>query len=134
MMICYDQCFPEAGRELTLRGAEVLVNPNAWPASDQASNDRYDFFGRARAAENSRWVLQSNLVGPSDKGEFVYLGQSRIIAPNGIVVAETKAGEQGLAVADIRPTKFDPTRARSGWYLQQRVPALYPTIGKPYKK
>jgi predicted amidohydrolase len=112
----------------------VLVNPNAWPASDQASNDRYDFFGRARAAENSRWVLQSNLVGPSDKGEFVYLGQSRIIAPNGIVVAETKAGEQGLAVADIRPTKFDPTRARSGWYLQQRVPALYPTIGKPYKK
>jgi predicted amidohydrolase len=134
MMICYDQCFPEAGRELTLRGAEVLVIPNAWPASDRASNDRYDFFGRARAAENNRWVLQSNLVGPSDKGEFVYLGKSRIIAPNGLVVAETKTGEEGLAVAEIVPTKFDPTRARSGWYLQQRVPESYPTIGQPYKK
>lgn len=131
MMICYDQCFPEAGRELALRGAEILVVPNAWPESDQASNDRYDFFGRARAAENNRWVLQSNLVGSSDTGEFFYMGRSRIIAPNGMVVAETIKGQEGLAIADITPTKFDPARTRSGWYIQQRAPSSYTTINKP---
>lgn len=134
ILICYDQCFPEAARELTLRGAEVLIIPNAWPGSDQASDDRYDFFGRARAAENNRWVLQSNLVGPSERGEAVYMGMSRIIAPNGVVVAETKKGEEGLALAVITPTKFDPTRARSGRYLQQRIPTSYSTIGKTYEE
>lgn len=130
MMMCYDQCFPEAARELTLRGAEVLAVPNAWPASDRASDDRYDFFGRARAAENNRWLLQANLVGPSDTDDFDYMGSSRVIDPTGLVVAETPPGEEGLAAAEIAPTKFDPTRARSGWYLHQRIPTIYTSIGK----
>jgi predicted amidohydrolase len=129
MLICYDQCFPEAARELTLRGADILVIPNAWPKSDRASDDRYDFYGRARAAENCRWVLQSNQVSRSDQGDFEYLGCSRIIEPTGTVAAYTPTGQEGLAVAEINPTKLDPTRARSGWYLQQRVPATYTTIG-----
>lgn len=130
MMICYDQSFPEAARELTLRGADILAVPNAWSRSDAASNDRYDFYGRTRAAENNRWVLQSNQVGPSDRGNFEYLGDSRIIDPRGVVVARVPAGDEGLAVAEIAPTKLDPTRARAGWYLQQRVPATYTTIGR----
>lgn len=129
MMVCYDQSFPEAARELTLRGAEVLAVPNAWPASDQASDARYDFFGRARAAENSRWLLQSNQVGPSDTGDFEYLGDSRIIDPTGVIVTHTEADAEGLAVAEIEPVKLDPARARSGWYLQQRVPTTYTHIG-----
>lgn len=129
MMICYDQCFPEAARELTLRGTEVLAVPNAWPKSDRASDDRYDFYGRARAAENCRWVLQSNQVGPSERGDFEYLGYSRIIDPTGMVVAYTAEGQEGLAIAEIELLKFDPARARSGWYLQQRVPTTYTTIG-----
>ncbi len=128
MSICYDQCFPEAARELTLRGAEILAVPNAWPASDQASDDRYDFYGRSRAAENARWLLQSNQVGPSDRGDFEYLGHSRIIDPTGMVVDHTEPGAEGLAVAEIEPVKLDPTRARSGWYLQQRVPSTYTSI------
>lgn len=129
MLICYDQCFPEAARELTLRGAEILALPNAWPKSDRASDDRYDFFGRARAAENSRWVLQSNQVGPSDRGDFDYLGYSRVIEPTGAVVAHTTPNQEAIAVAEVNPTRFDPTRARSGWYLQQRVPTTYTSIG-----
>jgi predicted amidohydrolase len=128
IQICYDQCFPEAARELTLRGSDILAIPNAWPKSDQASDDRYDFYGRARAAENTRWVVQSNQVGPSDRGAFEYLGRSRIIDPSGMVVAETAPGAEGLAAAEITPTKLDPSRARSGWYIQQRVPATYNSI------
>lgn len=128
MMVCYDQSFPEAARELTLRGADILAIPNAWSKSDAASNDRYDIYGRARAAENNRWVLQSNQVGPSDRGDVEYLGDSRIIDPRGAVVAQVPAGEKGLAVAEITPTKLDPVRARAGWYLQQRVPRSYTTL------
>jgi predicted amidohydrolase len=129
MLICYDQCFPEAARELTLRGADILAMPNAWPKSDRASDDRYDFYGRARAAENCRWVLQSNQVGPSDRGTFEYLGFSRVIDPTGMVAAYTPVDREGLALCEVNPTKFDPTRARSGWYLQQRVPTTYTSIG-----
>lgn len=133
MMICYDQCFPEAARELTLRGAEVLIVPNAWIKSDPASDDRYDYFGRSRAAENNRWLIQSNQVGPSDKGDFNYMGYSRIIDPSGTVVAHTEPEQEGLAIAEIKPTKFDPTRARSGWYLQQRVPSTYTTLSRQHR-
>lgn len=128
-LICYDQCFPEAARELTLRGAQILAIPNAWAALNQASIDRYDFFGRARAAENRRWVLQSNQTGPSDRGDHVYLGYSRIIAPSGEVVAHVPPSHEGVAVAEITPRTFDPTRAGSAWLLQQRRPQTYTTIG-----
>jgi predicted amidohydrolase len=128
-LICYDQCFPEAARELTLRGAHVLAIPNAWAQVDPASDDRYDFFGRARAAENCRWVLQANQVGPSDRGDHVYMGHSRIVDPTGQVVARVAPGDEGLALADITPTTFDPTRARAGWLLQQRRPDTYTAIG-----
>ena len=133
-LICYDQCFPEAARELTLRGAQMLAIPNAWAALNQASIDRYDFFGRARAAENRRWILQSNQSGPSDRGEHVYLGYSRIIAPSGEVVAHVSPGAEGLAIAEITPVTFDPTRAGSAWLLQQRRPETYTRIGdsEPY--
>ena len=129
VLICYDQCFPEAARELTLRGAQILAIPNAWAIIDPASDERYDFFGRARAAENCRWVLQANQTGPSDRGNHTFMGGSRIIDPTGQVIAAVPPGQEGLAIAAITPTTFDPTRARSGWLLQQRRPDLYGTIG-----
>jgi predicted amidohydrolase len=125
MMICYDQCFPEAARELTLRGAELLVLPTAWARSDRGSDDRYTFFGRARAAENGRWLLQSNQVGRSPSGDFAYLGCSRIIDPSGLVVAQSDAEEEGLLVCAVEPIKIDPARIRTGWYLHHRAPATY---------
>jgi len=131
MMICFDQCFPEAARELTLRGAELLIVPNAWSAAHQASNDRYDFFGRARAAENNRWLIQSNQVGPSDRGTHSYLGSSRIIDPFGTVVACTAPNEEGLAITEVSPSKVTPSNPRAGWYLQQRVPSTYKSVHKP---
>lgn len=128
MMICYDQVFPEAARELTLRGAELLTVPSAWAIIDDNSRNRYDLLGRARALENNRWLIQSNQVGKSDTGDFTYLGCSRIINPDGVVVASTADGETGLAIAPITPHKLDPQRGHTRWYLQQRRPALYTHI------
>jgi predicted amidohydrolase len=129
MMICYDQCFPEAARELTLRGAELLALPTAWARGDRGSNERYDFFSRARAAENGRWLFQSNQVGPASNGEFVYLGCSRIIDPAGQIVAQSSGEEEGLLVAQVEPVKIGPARIRTGWYLHHRAPASYRALG-----
>lgn len=128
MMICYDQVFPEAARELTLRGAEILTVPSAWAIIDKNSRDRYELLGRARALENNRWLIQSNQVGKSDTGNFEYLGYSRIINPDGQVVARTPDGEEGLAIAEITPHKLDPAQGHTRWYLQQRRPELYQHI------
>ena len=126
MMICYDQCFPEAARELTLLGADVLVVPNAWAAISQHSQDRYDLYGRARAAENRRWVIQSNQVGRS--GEMDYIGSSRVIDPNGRIIASTEPGTEGLAIARISYPRFDPAESPSHAYLQQRRPETYTAL------
>ena len=128
LMICYDQSFPEAARELTLRGAELLAVPSAWAVIDAQSFDRYDLFGRARALENNRYIVQSNQVGRSDKSDLCYLGNSRIIDPDGVVIAATPDESEGLAIAMIQPSRHFPARANTRWYLKQRKPGLYGQI------
>ncbi len=69
--------------------------------------------------------MQSNQVGPSLTGEIVYLGNSRIIDPAGTIVACTPDEQEGLAIAQIVPLRFDPEHADSGRYLHHRVPKTY---------
>jgi predicted amidohydrolase len=95
--ICYDLRFPEAARELALRGAQIIILPTAWPQNVGA---QYDLFDRARAAENECWFLSSNQVGTCDQGQLTYYGHSRIIGPLGNIVADT-GEEEGLAIADM---------------------------------
>jgi predicted amidohydrolase len=97
MHICYDMRFPEAAREMALKGAEILVLPTAWP---QQAGFIYDTLDRARAAENECWFLSSNQVGACDQGRLTFYGHSRIIGPLGNVLADTGDGE-GLATAEV---------------------------------
>ena len=106
MLICYDKMWPESTRELTLRGADILVMSTAWcmisGEQDPETNtwvDLYKIYERARAAENSRWFISSNFVGELGGGNF--FGLSQIVDPLGRVVATTGTTEARLAVADI---------------------------------
>ena len=106
MLICYDKMWPESTRELTLRGADILVMSTAWcyvtgSATDDANPwiEQYKLFDRARAAENSRWFVSSNFVG--DLGGACFFGLSQIVDPQGQIVATTGTTEAGLAMADI---------------------------------
>jgi predicted amidohydrolase len=106
MLICYDKMWPESTRELTLRGADILVMSTAWcyvtGEADPDANpwiEYYKLFDRARAAENSRWFVSSNFVG--DLGGAHFFGLSQIVDPMGKVVATTGTADAGLAVADI---------------------------------
>lgn len=109
MLICYDQAWPESCRELTLAGAELLVMPTAWPLSLEPGKpestesllmDQYLLYGRARAAENSRWFISSNYTG--DLGGMTFFGHSQVIDPEGRVIADTgDSPHSGFALADI---------------------------------
>ncbi|MGO9819088.1 MAG: carbon-nitrogen hydrolase family protein [Solirubrobacteraceae bacterium] len=124
MLICWDKDFPESTRELTMRGAELLVAPTAWGQlpgtgidADSLSVRMYDLFDRARAAENGRWYVSSNFVG--ELGGREYIGHSQIVNPLGDVVATSGDSGVGLTLAtiDIEAGIADAYAAWEGPYV-----------------
>ncbi len=81
LMTCYDLRFPELARALARGGAEALVVPAAWVAGARKV-EHWRTLLRARAIENTVWVLGVGQPGPR------YTGHSMVIAPDGDVVAE----------------------------------------------
>lgn len=81
--ICYDLRFPEAFREASGEGAELLVVIANWP---EARVEHWRTLLRARAIENQAYVVGVNRAG-SDPN-FDYPGASAVIDPMGEAIAE----------------------------------------------
>jgi predicted amidohydrolase len=62
-MICYDREFPESARILMLKGAEIILTPNAC----ELEGNRLGQF-RARAFENMVGVAMANYAAPQENG------------------------------------------------------------------
>lgn len=73
--ICYDSVFPWVARQLTNKGASVLVNisNDGWYAGWGV--EQHFMMGRVRAIENRRWVLRS--VNEGIAGSIDDLGRPR---------------------------------------------------------
>jgi predicted amidohydrolase len=137
MLICYDKAFPESCRELTLRGADILVMSTAWPlmpghgtGTDNLWVQQYDAFERVRAMENGRWFVSSNFIG--ELGGIEFFGMSQIINPVGEVVATTGTETVGLVTADIDVFggMADARAAMQGAFLvRDRRPDTYLVLG-----
>jgi len=137
MLICYDKAWPESCRELTLRGAELLVMSTAWsmrPGEESFADslwvEQYDLFERARAAENTRWFISSNFAGLL--GDLHFFGLSQVIDPTGPVVASTgTTDEQKVALATI-DVQRGITDAYAGFngarLLRDRRPETYTAL------
>ena len=95
ILICWDLFFPETVRILRLEGANIVFVPIA---GDPGAR-HYDVTTRARALDNGVYLVTS--VGEG--------GASRIVNPNGEVMAETT---DGLAAADI-----DLSQSWREWWL-----------------
>ena len=111
LLICHDASFPEAARELTLNGAEMILMP-IWGGREALV--------RARAIENGVYVATSGYDYPSE-----------IISPTGEVLAAAAVGKPGVAVAEIDLSH----RFRQDWigdwndsYRRQQRPSAY---GRP---
>ena len=82
--ICYEIGFPELSRLQVLRGANVMIYPSAF---GRARYYAWDINSRARALENGMFVIAVNRAGVDDNTVF-FGGHSRIVAPDGSVLAE----------------------------------------------
>ncbi len=105
IQICYDKAFPEGARVMAIRGAEIILNPSAWPWSAYPETDcwftNYGYaFDTMRALENGVIYVTSNQVGEVEGGGHEG-GFARIINPAGKVIASTNQTDEGLAIADI---------------------------------
>jgi predicted amidohydrolase len=99
--ICYDGSFPESARVLTVLGADLVVLPTNWPTGARTTVK----LAAARALENHIYYAAVNRVG-QERG-FRFIGQSRIIDPDGELLAEAAGEDEQIIVAEI-----DPQRAR----------------------
>ena len=128
MNICYDGSFPESARVLAVLGADLIVLPTNWPTG-AAPTIRH--LTAARALENHVYYAAVNRVG-EERG-FRFIGQSRIIACNGELLASAGADAPEIVTADI-----DPAVARSkrlvivpGQYELDRVGHRRPEMYRP---
>jgi predicted amidohydrolase len=104
ILVCWDYYFPEPARILRLKGAEIVFLPIA---GDPGAR-HWDVASRARALDNGFYLVAATSEGRD----------SRIIDPDGEVVAETT---DGLATADL-----DLNRETRQWWL-----SVGPADGEP---
>ncbi len=126
-MICFDREFPESARILMLKGAELILTPNAC----ELETNRLGQF-RTRAFENMLCVAMANYAIPQENG--------RSAAFDGIAFKETGSrdtclvqadGHEGIFLAELDLDLLRLYRAREIWGNAYRKPGRYGMLTSP---
>ena len=130
VLICFDQWFPEAAREVRLAGAEIIFYPTAVgniigykPEGDW--HDAWETIQRGHAIANSLYVATVNRTGREGKMQFY--GQSFVSDPFGKILKRASKDKEEVIVAKLdfeRNTFF-----AEGWgFLRNRRPDTYKSL------
>jgi predicted amidohydrolase len=114
-MICHDREQPESARVLMLRGAEVILTPNACTLQDR----QIDQF-RARAFENALAVAMTNYAAPHTDCN----GRSVAYDAEADLIVMAGKGE-GIYIAPIDLGKLRHYRTTTFWGNAYRRPRRY---------
>lgn len=123
-MICYDREFPESARVLMLKGAEIILTPNAC----ELDINRLAQF-RTRATENMVGVAMANYAAPQQNGHSVAYhpiayGEH---GSQDVLIIEAGGGEDVfLATFDL--DELRAYRARETWGNAFRRPHRYAAL------
>ena len=124
-MICYDREFPESARVLMLKGAELLLVPNACPMEINRLSQL-----RGRAYENQIAIATCNYPA-SHRGcnghSTLFDGviyHTETGAPRDMLVCET-GEEEGIFLAELDVDLLREYRNRKKCGLKNRRPELY---------
>lgn len=102
MQTCYDLRFPETTRTLVDAGADVIALPAEW-VPGPLKEYHWNTLLRARAIENTVYVLAADQIAPTGSGNSV------IVDPMGIPLAAL--GEaQGIGLARLERSRLDAVR------------------------
>ncbi len=123
--VCSDLRFPEVYRVLALKGARIIVCASAFLSP---RFDHWEFFMRARAAENQVFVVASGQYGVEPKSGIGFVGRSMVVDPWGVIMATAPDTEYCLTTT-IDLDFIDEIRGRYP-LMDQRRPALYGIIGE----
>ena len=127
-MICYDREFPESARILMLKGAELLLVPNACPMEINRLAQL-----RARAFENMLAVATCNYPAPHpdcNGHSTLFDGVAYLPGLSGsrdTCVFEAGEGE-GVYTAELDVDVLRDYRRREAWGRKNRRPELYGEI------
>lgn len=131
MLICGDMRLPEPTRVLTLKGAQIIVIPAAWP---RAFGTRFpildywwDVYPSVRASENGVFLIAANRVGKEKALDFY--GHSKIVNCQGATLAECGEDEE-VKVATVDLNEIDRHRIFAV-ALRARNPSLYKLLSEP---
>jgi predicted amidohydrolase len=104
--ICYDLYFPELTRLQALQGAQLVVCISASPGLRRRF---FEGFCLSRAMENAVYLAYVNRVGIEEGLQF--WGGSRVIAPNGSVLAQCKYDVEEFQICTVDLNEVSRARA-----------------------
>ncbi|MGG1679822.1 carbon-nitrogen hydrolase family protein [Neobacillus sp. NRS-1170] len=116
LMVCYELRFPEIARQFALQEADVLLVPAGW-MSGPMKEDHWQTLIRARAIENTMFVVGADLVGPE------FAGRSLVVDPMGVVIA-SGGEEEALILADLDLERIERVREKLP-SVKHRKPEFY---------
>lgn len=135
-MICADFSLPETTRILAIKGARVICGSLAGfyvdgPDAEQVVLHlfKHSHTTPTRAIDNSVYLVLANMVGRS--GDLGFFGKSRIINPEGRILAE---GGEGVDCEELVIADIDPSIDRGDMpfrLIDRRRPDLYEDILLP---
>ena len=131
--ICYDRHFPEGWREIGLRGAHIVFNPNA--TKPGLSNRLWEVEGPARPSRTATSCCSPTASGAkttsSASRRSNFYGTSQVIDPRGNFVGERGSGEhEELLVRDLDMDMVQ--QMRDDWqFYRDRRPDTYGDIVAP---
>jgi predicted amidohydrolase len=110
--LCYDWLFPETIRQIAFQGADVLIRVSAYmdPWGTQSPMDWWTLFNRARAAENTCYVVAANQGAEFRQyPPFSWPGGSMVVDFDGRVLAQVDPGPGEKVV--VGPIDIDALHA-----------------------
>ncbi len=130
VLICYDQWFPEAAREVRLQGAEIIFYPTAVGdivgyKAEGDWHDAWETVQRGHAIANSLYVATVNRTGR--EGQMQLFGQSFIADPFGKILKRASKDKEEILVCklDLSKNEF----FAEGWgFMRNRRPDTYKLI------
>jgi len=147
--ICYDWLFPETIRQIAFNGAEVIIRVSAYmdPWGATPPMDWWTLFNRARAAENTAYVVAANQgASMQHYPPFSWPGGSMVVDYDGRILAQADAGpgeKVVVAPVDIDALRHERERRsghdmrahlRTGMYTYLEAERLSPAGAQPITK
>lgn len=131
--LCWESHFPEVSSILALDGADIILMPHSSGLPSSRRKDIWDKCLKARAYDNTVYVIACNQLGDNGLGT-TFGGGCTAIDPRGNILAEDYSSNDSMIIIDITSEILDKLRRREYtsmkdlYYLNRRRPELYGRI------